>query len=236
VITWHPGGRAEPDLVANDVVNWAFAVALHAAGIHSLHGSAVAIDGAAIAFVADSGTGKSTLAAALVAAGAYLASDDLVAAEVCADGTVLVRPGVPQLRLRDDAVGHVARPALAHDVDEFRAADGKRVLTGLPAERVQRASLPLRAIYVLTRGSAAQASAAERERIGVTAAALALVRHAKLAPLLGGDELPVVLDRTAELARRVPIYSLRLARDITRLGEGVEQILEWHEEAHVRLG
>ena len=44
-----------------------------------LHASAVVLDGAAVAFTAPSGTGKSTLAAHLVAAGASFLTDDVLA-------------------------------------------------------------------------------------------------------------------------------------------------------------
>lgn len=56
-----------------------------------LHGSAVAFDGRALAFVGGSGFGKSTIAAALCANGATLLADDAVALTVDTDRT-LVEP------------------------------------------------------------------------------------------------------------------------------------------------
>ena len=44
-----------------------------------LHGSAIAIDGKAYAFVGDSGAGKSTLASAFLSKGYKLLSDDVIA-------------------------------------------------------------------------------------------------------------------------------------------------------------
>lgn len=61
-------------------------------GLEVLHASAVAIDGLAIAFTAASGTGKSSLAAHLVAAGATFLTDDVLAIE-CAEKDVLAYPG-----------------------------------------------------------------------------------------------------------------------------------------------
>jgi hypothetical protein len=79
-----------------------------------LHASAVEIDGRAIAFVARSGTGKSTLAALACARGARFVTDDLL--RLAHDGESRVRcwPGAPENRLRrgfGEIVGGLADPA-----------------------------------------------------------------------------------------------------------------------------
>ena len=66
-----------------------------------LHASAVERDGAAIAFVADSGMGKSTLAALLCAAGARLVADDVLCLDVT--GPVAAVAGAQRLRMRAGA-------------------------------------------------------------------------------------------------------------------------------------
>jgi hypothetical protein len=61
-------------------------------GLELFHASAVAIGGQAVALVAASGTGKSSVAAHMVAGGAAFVTDDVLALEPVG-GTVLAHPG-----------------------------------------------------------------------------------------------------------------------------------------------
>ena len=63
-------------------------------GLEPLHASAVEFDQHAFAFVAASGTGKTSLATHLTALGARMLADDVVALEARAGG-VIAHPGVP---------------------------------------------------------------------------------------------------------------------------------------------
>lgn len=71
----------------------------HQRGLIPLRASCVAIGNQAYAFAGEAGCGKSTIAAALVDAGAKLVSDDVCAVDVAAPGGPLVWPGVPRLKL-----------------------------------------------------------------------------------------------------------------------------------------
>lgn len=69
-----------------------------------LHASAVEVDGQAVAVLGPVGTGKSTVAAMLCAAGARLLTDDVLVLDD-ADGVVTCRRASPQIRLRPAAAG-----------------------------------------------------------------------------------------------------------------------------------
>ena len=69
---------------------------LERAALPVLHASAVAVGGEAAAFLAGSTGGKSSLAAALVAAGCPLLSDDLVAIEAVPHASFLGRSSYPR--------------------------------------------------------------------------------------------------------------------------------------------
>lgn len=69
-----------------------------------LHGSAVAINGKAYAFVGDRGAGKSTLAAALINRGYQLLSDDLIPVSLTADNTPIITPSYPQQKLWQESL------------------------------------------------------------------------------------------------------------------------------------
>jgi hypothetical protein len=64
-----------------------------------LHGSAIAIDGKAYAFVGNSGAGKSTLASAFLNRGYQLLSDDVVAVTFSESQVPMVMPAYPQQKL-----------------------------------------------------------------------------------------------------------------------------------------
>ena len=56
--------------------------------VFPLHGSAIAINGKAYAFVGDSGAGKSTLASAFLNKGYQLLSDDVIAVSLSQDENI----------------------------------------------------------------------------------------------------------------------------------------------------
>jgi hypothetical protein len=64
-----------------------------------LHGSAIAIDGKAYAFVGESGVGKSTLASAFIMQQFQLISDDVIAIQFDELGIPFVMPSYPQQKL-----------------------------------------------------------------------------------------------------------------------------------------
>jgi hypothetical protein len=59
-------------------------------------------------------------------------------------------------------------------------------------------------------------------------AALRLIGNAKLAPLLGKSESPVLFERSVRIARQVPVYELHVVRDLERLDDVVACIQSWH--------
>jgi hypothetical protein len=69
-----------------------------------LHGSAIAINGKAYAFVGDSGAGKSTLASAFLSRGCQLISDDVIAVTISQDQIPLVMPAYPQQKLWQESL------------------------------------------------------------------------------------------------------------------------------------
>jgi hypothetical protein len=125
------------------------AAALH--GLEVLHASAVCYGSMAVAFVAPSGTGKTSLALHLLAHGAGFLADDVVALEADGD-TLLTHPGI--------GLAHAPsteREALASAGVDIRwpaaSARKRRVTVPLPD-----APVPLRTIYFLERRRAVQAT------------------------------------------------------------------------------
>jgi hypothetical protein len=223
-IRWTPVPGASEESARLDVIGFVLALALHAAGVYALHGSAIATAKGVAAFIAPRGHGKSTLAMALVASGARLGTDDSLAVTPTSRG-VMAAPGIQSVRLRNDSFGRLSSgQGIDHGL-----SNGKRLLRLGQEQAIGRAA-PLEAIYLLGPVVSDPArEAVRRAQLAPGVSALVLAGHAKLASLLHGtQEAGVLLERAASVARGVPVFSLELARDMDRLPEVVERVLEWH--------
>ncbi len=78
--------KAKLEFAPTVLVGIGLGLLLHRRGIVCLHGSVVSLNGRTFALLGDSGTGKSTAAAALVARGGRLISDDIAALRPDGDG------------------------------------------------------------------------------------------------------------------------------------------------------
>jgi hypothetical protein len=189
-----------------------------------LHGSAVALGQNSVIVLGNKSSGKSTFAAALTAAGARLISDDMAAVEIGAE--VQLRPGVPQLRLCTDA----AR-VMVTSSNVKRTSGIKDTFSDFPNDQVELRATSLRAIYVLDPvGIDTDGLPFARTRMAPMEAALALLVHGKMGELLGGSLAAASMQRAAEMVRRIPVYSLRVVRDLEQLPALINEFLSWHRE------
>ncbi len=114
-------------------------------GLSLLHASAVALGGRALAFSAPSGTGKTSVAAHLVAQGASLLTDDALALELVTGG-LLAHPGAGMA-----SIAEAERQAMS---PEGRARLGRRLGRSDKSHfalDVAERPLPLAAVYFLRR-------------------------------------------------------------------------------------
>jgi hypothetical protein len=178
----------------------AFYLALTGACV--LHASAVEVapDGAAVAFVGRSGTGKSTLAGWLCRTGGRFVADDLVRLDALAPPGWVGCSG--ELRLRS-AAACMASGRL--DWCPHPTADGR---TGaLPPSTVRRTG-PLAAV-VLPR-PVHDAGDIEVHRLDPVEAALTLAAFPRLGPWTSPSVMDSHLDGVSRLADSVPVYAARL--------------------------
>lgn len=184
----------------------AFGVMLHQRGFLVLHASSVLIGNSAVAFVAEKGTGKSTLAAAFHAGGHGIVADDIVAVDLAAAGGPIAHPGFPQLKLFPEAAAQLDErpedlPRLMPDFDK-RA---RRVVNQFPQGPVLLAR-----IYVLQDG--------EREAIeplGMQEAFMQVVRHTYVLPMLRASGTEAAhFHQAVRLVRLIPVQRLVRRRSI----------------------
>jgi hypothetical protein len=225
-IEWAPGANPRNDALRWVLLGRVMAMAMYQTGTLCLHGSAIAWQGRALCFLAPKRHGKSTLAAALVSAGARLISDDVVPIEL--GPPVGLRPGPPVLRLHEDSEAAVDMPAagarrVGDDVGKTRL---DLIAPQLFAEDVH----PLDAIYLLqpVGSDATSGRSAVREPVEGLHALQRLVPQASVASLLSPAESSLLLTHAAAIVRTVPIYELRFARDLNRLPDVVRELATWH--------
>lgn len=118
-----------------------------ARGDSALHAAAVEIDGRAVVLAAPGTFGKTTLAAAVHAAGHRLLSEDTTCVRLAPEATCVV-PGPAMLRLRHD----VAQELQVPHARAIGSVEDDRVHLALdPARRGDCTPVPLRAVVLLRR-------------------------------------------------------------------------------------
>jgi hypothetical protein len=169
--------------------------------IEVLHGSAVELDGVAVAFVGHTNAGKSTLAGEACAAGASLVADDVLAVEV-EGGTARCLRGGPQLRLRPG----VAELAGRLEPDADITVDGRSAVAVEPSTL-----RPAMQAIVLPRVVAGDAPP-RLQRLETKAAFQALIPYHRLTGLTDPGAVNRHFHACVDLARLVPVLYLDMAR------------------------
>lgn len=224
-IEWYRPTDVRDDLARTDILGRVLALAAHSQQLLTLHASAVSLDEGVVGFLAPKFYGKSTLACALTDAGARLVTDDALA--IRAGDVVECAPGVPAIRLRSESASHLRGAAYAGVGDnlEWRHLDRRGT------DEVMDDWRPVAALYVLQPQRANTMSVpATRELLSPAEAAISVIRFAKLGALLRGTLALDYLDRATRIAGRIPVYTMRLTRDLDRLDDVASQVAEWHRE------
>jgi hypothetical protein len=184
------------------------------------HASAVVIDNACVAFMGESGRGKSTLAASFAGAGFPFLTDDSLFVEQAADAC-RVLPSHASIRLWEDSQRELVRnPSLAPAVD---FTDKARLLAGDELPFCTQSQL-LRCCYVLGPGTA---SGVDIEPLTPSAALVALLRNSFLLDLDRQAALAAHFDELSQLVRNPIFFSLDYPRRYDNL-ESVRQAIAAH--------
>jgi hypothetical protein len=188
-----------------------------------LHASAVATAEGALAFVGPSGTGKSSLAAALVTRGATLLADDFLLLRETDEGYEATA-AYPSLRLWEDAAEHFT--GAAADLPTVSAYTDKRRWAVAPP--ATDAAHPLRAIVILGRqpGNGADGPACEMSWARGSDAFVALFKQGYR--IARDDRAGQVEEqsRYSRLVERVPLMLLRHRHDYTVIDEVLDRLAD----------
>jgi hypothetical protein len=143
---------------------------LLARGVEPLHATSVLVNGGAIGFLGDSGHGKSTLAATLLARGHRLLTDDVLVVRFDGD-RAMAYPSLPRIKLTGASADAVFPGRRSVPMNRFT---DKRIFPLHDAEHASRPA-PLRALYVIS--EKAEATGASVRRLRGRAEFLALIQH-----------------------------------------------------------
>jgi hypothetical protein len=203
-VTASPEAGASADLVSDTYLRVVLPIGLSCCGYEVLHASAVLTGSGVVGFCATSGTGKSTLAAALCRKGHHAFADDALVLDFDARRPEITALSVPfSLRLKQDSY--------------LRSTKAGAQCVGT--------SSPLAALCVLERGPLPP-STPQMIRLAPTAAFSALLPHTYHLSLGDPAQKRRILSRYLDLVAQVPVYRLTFAADFSwlqRLAEVVEE-------------
>ena len=189
-------------------------------GFEPLHATAVVVDGEAIAFVGDCGYGKSTLAAAFVARGMPVLSDDLLVIEPL-NGRWIAHPGIPRLKLFPQVAGRLLGP---HPAGVPMNGHTPKLVLPLAQGQAVLQPVPLRALYTLAEPRDEPTSVAI-EAVQGAAAFMEVTRAAFNLQVLDPPRLTNQFAFARRVAAEVPIRRLSYPRSFDLLPSVCEAIL-----------
>jgi hypothetical protein len=186
---------------------------LVARGSEPLHGTAVAMGRDVVVFVGECGEGKSTLGAAMLAQGARIVSDDLIAVGR-RGGAFSVAPGPARLKL----YRRIARALIGARRESPMHRDTAKLVVPLRARERSRGPARLRAIYVIDRPVRGRTPRDVRiDPLSPGAALVELVRASFNLVVRSPERERQRFALASALARAVPVKRLTYPRSLAAL-------------------
>ncbi len=208
-----PDNNANQALLQRYIIGACMALLLYQRSQLVLHASAIEINRQAVAFMGTSGAGKSSIAAAFVAAGHKMVVDDVTSIDI-QNNVPYVYQGFPYIKLVNGtlALSNLRNNKIEYS-DHLEDKTGFRIIDAPTSDRI-----PLACIFVIKSGEGI-----EHRQYDFQQSLIELVRHS-LPPTL------VRLDRSAHFTRcikvvnSIPIFELTRTTDMDRLGDLVVHI------------
>lgn len=226
VIEYNLMRRDAQESFENYLFTHAMSFALLKQGVESLHATTIFVDGHGIAFLGDSGVGKSTLAAGFLQAGARLVTDDLL---------VFFTPdGVPSPRSSFYACPGPARVKLfPHTAQALLGLppaappmhpDTSKIVLRLTSEQHCIDPVPVSVLYVIEPPLSLGGEDVTIEPLGRADAFLAVLRNTFNAMVTDTVRLTGQFRFASSLARSLPVRRLRYPRTLSRLPSVVSAV------------
>lgn len=216
-ITMERNPAAEDELLCAFLITSVMAALLRQRGLLVLHANVADTPRGAIAISGESGSGKSTTQAALLAHGCRMLSDDVTVLRLEPDGTVVALPGVHKMNLCEDAA-----IKLGHDVTRLARNPlmGIKVLVPVAPGDSMTVPVALKKIYLISRHAG--------EELIVTPLA-GFEKFAALQECIYGpqftEEMPGLFSLVTALTQQVDVFGLQRPAHGCSVNKVVEAIL-----------
>jgi hypothetical protein len=208
-----PDSDADPAQLQGYLLGNALAVLLYQRKRLLLHASVVSINRRGVAFLGDSGAGKSSIAAAFLAKGYKLLVDDLASIDVV-ENSAWVDPGFPYIKLSNDALGlfasNPAQLVFMEEIDEKKSYLIEELSNG---NRVA-----LEQIFVIKSGEEVVL-----EPFNAQQALLELMRYS-IPPSMVRLNHAAHFERCVELVKCTRVFGLRRPGSISQLSQLVDRV------------
>lgn len=224
LVRYQVSGETSAESLNAYLLTQSLSFALAHLGFEPLHVTVVTAGGGAVGLAGDPGAGKSTLAAAFLAAGHRLVTDDLLVLVPEGDGggPLMAHPGQARLKLFPEVaerfLGARSRSAPMNRFTE-------KLVVPLAATEYQDRALPLRAIYRLESGREDAPSGPRIEPLRGLEAFQALARCCFNTVALGAPRRRSFFTEISRVAATVPIRDLRYRRRLEGIDEVVSAVL-----------
>jgi hypothetical protein len=224
-VTGFPAPEVADATMQHLYLNQVLPLVLSKLGKLVFHASAVEVDEGAVAFVAESGRGKSTLAASFAVSGFRFLTDDGLVVEPGVRGLEAL-PSHPSIRLWEDSEAALV-PSTARRAPPVHYTSKARFLADEDLVFCEQPR-PLRRVYFLGDGRAATL---ELRPLASAEAMIEWVKHSFLLDIEEKPRLASHFDQVADLANQPMHYRLDYPRRFEELARVREALVE-----HVRSG
>lgn len=210
-VTGFPAPEVSDATVQHLYLNQVLPLVLSKQGKLVFHASAVEVAGDAIAFAAESGRGKSTLAASFAVSGFRFLTDDGLVVEPMADGHRIL-PSHPSIRLWEDSEAALIAPGV-RTAPALSFTPKSRFLAG---DEIRFCDQPrsLRRVYFLGNDKVATLAF---QRLSAVEALVEWVKHSFLLDVEEKPRLASHFDQVAKLANQPIHYRLDYPRRFEEL-------------------
>lgn len=157
LIRLEPKATATPAEVRLLLLGWAMGALFHQRGLLPLHGSVIKKNRGCVVFSGDSGQGKSTLVAHLIARGYAFLDDNIAVLDPQGDPELKVQPGFPEVKLWKHALDNLG----LNPADLTLLTPRKEKFAAVFSEAFCDIPLPLKKVCVLRRGTGTRLSIKE---------------------------------------------------------------------------
>jgi hypothetical protein len=217
--------RFQETLIEIYFLGYVLALWLEWRGMPTLHASAVAVDGQAVAFLSSGGGGKSSLAVSLMHSGCGLLTDDILPVEHSARAYT-GRPGYPQMRMWPGQAEHFL--GRYENLDLVHPALSKRRVPAAELGSFCEAPQPLGCLYLPERRDpAAWGMSIEIRPVPVREAVMALIGYSFVPAVVQALGLhPHRLQFFSRMALQVPMRRVVYPSGFEHLPRVQEAILQ----------